>query len=267
MSDNIPGEPAPTKILLLGGTIEASRLAQALADTPGIEAVLSYAGRVERPKPQPIATRTGGFGGIDGLADYLRREAIDRVIDATHPFAAQMSTNAIAACATTQTPLIALERRAWEPQARDRWIEVDDLEKAVTALGDAPRRVFLAIGRMHLPVFASARQHHYVVRLIDEPTAPPPMPSIDFIRGRGPFTADCDAAMMEEREIEIVVAKNAGGDGSHAKIEAARRLGLPVVMVRRPPIPERERVETVEGVMAWLGRAAHPAPPSQRRGV
>ena len=155
-----------TRILLLGGTTEASRLARALADA-GMDAVFSYAGRTDAPVAQPLPMRVGGFGGVSGLADYLRREGITHVVDATHPFAARMSGNAIAACAETGTPLIALERAPWQAQAGDDWRHVADIDAAVAALPDDPARVFLAIGKQTLAPFAAKPQHHYLLRLVD----------------------------------------------------------------------------------------------------
>ena len=135
------------RVLILGGTADANQLAAAIANDPRLDPILSYAGRTENPKRPPIAWRVGGFGGVDGLIDYLRTEKIARVIDATHPFAAQMSANAIAACAATSIPLLALERAPWQRQPGDRWIEAGDFAAAAEALGAAPRRVFLGIGR------------------------------------------------------------------------------------------------------------------------
>jgi precorrin-6A/cobalt-precorrin-6A reductase len=243
----------PLRVLILGGTAEASRLAAALANDPWIDAVLSYAGRTENPTRPPIAWRLGGFGGIDGLVNYLRAEKIARVVDATHPFAAQISAHAIAACAVAGVPLLALERPPWQRGPGDRWIEVDDLAKAAEALGTAPRRVFLGIGRQSLQSFAAHPQHAYLVRLVDPPRAPLPLPEAEVIVARGPFEAADDRAMLENYRAEIVVAKNAGGDSASAKIEAARDLALPVVMVRRPFIQARETVTTVAEVLRWLG--------------
>ena len=246
------------RILILGGTVEANRLAAALADDPRVEAVLSYAGRTENPAPPPIAWRVGGFGGIDGMVDYLRAENIARVIDATHPFAAQISAHAIAACAVTSVPLLALERLPWPHTPGDRWIEVDDIAAAAEALGAAPRRVFLGIGRLHLQTFAAHPQHAYLVRVVDPPRAPLPL-TAEVIVARGPFDRAGDRAMLTDYRADIVVARNAGGNSASAKIEAARDLALPVVMVRRPLIPLRQTVETVAEVLRWLGHDETPA--------
>jgi precorrin-6A/cobalt-precorrin-6A reductase len=251
----------PLRVLILGGTADANRLVAAVAKNPGIDAVLSCAGRTENPTPPPIAWRVGGFGDVDGLIDYLRLEKIARVVDATHPFAARMSAHAIRACALANVPLLVLERAPWQCTPGDRWIEVDNIATAPEAIGASPRRVFLGIGRQYLDVFAAHPQHHYLVRLVDPPRAPLPLRDPDVIVARGPFDFAGDRAMLIERRIDIVVARNAGGDAAYAKIEAARALGLPVVMVRRPLIPEREKVEGVADVLRWLG---HDLAPTER---
>ena len=247
------------RVLILGGTADANRLVAEIARDSRINAVLSYAGRTERPTLPPIAWRVGGFGGVDGLVDYLRAEKIARVVDATHPFAAQMSANAITACALVNVPLLVLERAPWQRTSGDRWIEADNIVAAAEALGAMPRRVFLGIGRQYLDVFAAHPQHHYLARLIDPPRAPLPLREADVIVARGPFDLAGDRAMLMEHRIDIVVARNAGGDAAYAKIEAARDLGLPVVMVRRPFIPAREKVESVADVLRWLGHDPAPA--------
>lgn len=221
--------------------------------------MLSYAGRTENPTRPPIAWRLGGFGGIEGLVNFLRAENFARVVDATHPFAAQMSAHAIAACGKAGVPLLALERPPWRRGPGDRWIEVDDLKAAAEALGAAPRRVFLGIGRQQLETFAAHPQHSYLVRLVDPPSAPLPLPDAEVIAARGPFERAADRAMLANYRAEIVVAKNAGGDSASAKIEAARDLALSVVMVRRPFIPSRQTVETVVDVLHWLGHGKTPA--------
>jgi precorrin-6A/cobalt-precorrin-6A reductase len=247
------------RVLILGGTADASRLAEAVVNDPRIDAVLSYAGRTENPAPPPIAWRVGGFDGIDGLKHYLVAEKIARVVDATHPFAAQMSAHAVAACAAAAVPLLALERPPWQRGPGDHWIEVDDLPAAAEALGAVPRRVFLGIGRLHLKTFAAHSQHAYLVRLVDPPRAPLPLRDAEVIVARGPFDRAGDRAMLKRHRTDIIVAKNAGGNSASAKIEAARELALPVVMVRRPFVPAREKVETVAEVLRWLGHDTTPA--------
>jgi precorrin-6A/cobalt-precorrin-6A reductase len=240
-----------TRILLLGGTTEAGLMAQAIAKA-GLAGVYSYAGRTEAPMGQPIHMRVGGFGGVAGLRAYLVAEGISHVIDATHPFAAQMSGNAVAACAAQAVPLIALERAPWVAGEDDRWTPVADLAAAVDALAGPPKRVFLAIGRQHLDPFAAQPQHRYLLRLVDAPSGPLPLPLADVVVARGPFDVKTDTALMQQHGTEIVVAKNAGGKGAVAKIVAARALELPVVMIERPALPERRVARSVAEVMAWL---------------
>lgn len=242
-----------TRALILGGTSDASLLAEAVARA-GIDAVYSYGGRTRAPADQPLPTRIGGFGGVRGLADTIRREGITHVIDATHPFAAEMSRNAVAACAETGTPLIALERAPWTKVPGDNWIDVADVTAAVTALPEAPTNVFLAIGRQHIAPFAMKPQHTYTLRFVDPPVAPLPF-AAEMIVSRGPFALDGELEMMRARGITWIVARNSGGDGARAKIDAARMLGLPVVMISRPELPRRVRVESVTDVMQWLGHS------------
>lgn len=220
-----------------------------------MDAVFSYAGRTDAPVAQPLPMRVGGFGGVAGLADYLRREGITHVVDATHPFAAQMSRNAIAACTETGTPLIALERAPWQAQAGDDWRHVADMDAAVAALPDDPARVFLAIGKQTLAPFAAKPQHHYLLRLVDPPDVPPPLPQATVVIDRGPFDAAADTALLKAHAITHIVAKNAGGAGAEAKLIAARALRLPVILIDRPALPPRRVVATVDGVMAWIAHA------------
>jgi len=216
--------------------------------------VYSYGGRTRAPADQPLPTRIGGFGGVSGLVDYIRREGITHVIDATHPFAAEMSRNAVAACAETGTPLIALERMPWDRTQGDNWIEVADVNAAAAALPDAAARVFLAIGRQHIAPFAGKPQHTYTLRFVDPPEAPLPFAS-EVIVSRGPFTLAGELEMIRMRGIAWIVARNSGGEGARAKIDAARMLGVPVIMISRPKLPERPRVESVTDVMQWLGHS------------
>ncbi|MBM3611373.1 MAG: cobalt-precorrin-6A reductase [Alphaproteobacteria bacterium] len=247
-------------LLILAGTTEATALARALAEH-GIAGTVSFAGRVERPLRQPLPQRIGGFAGAEGLAAFLQAEGITHVVDATHPFAAQMSRNAVAACTATGTPLIALTRPPWAPVAGDRWTHVPDIAGAVAALERPALRVMLAVGRMHLPDFAPNPQHHYLLRLVDPPAGPLPFPQAEVIVDRGPFDTAADRALMERHGTGLVVSKNAGGTGAYAKIAAARALGLPVVMIDRPSLPARAEAQEVAEVLDWI---AHPSTP---RGV
>ena len=222
----------------------------------GADAVFSYAGRTAAPVAQPLPTRVGGFGGVEGLAAYLRAEGITHVVDATHPFAAQMSRNAVAACAETGLPLCALERAPWQAGPGDDWRHVPDIAGAVAALPEAPAQVFLAIGKQSLDAFAIKPRHHYLLRLVDAPGTPLPLPRTSVEIARGPFSEEGDRALLQDHAIDLIVAKNAGGSGARAKLDAARALGLPVILIDRPDLPARRVFASVADVMRWL---PHPA--------
>jgi precorrin-6A/cobalt-precorrin-6A reductase len=241
------------RVLVLGGSAEASLLARRLAQRRDIDAVLSLAGRTENPLPPPIPFRVGGFGGAAGLRDYLVAQHIAAVVDATHPFAAQMSANAASACQAAGVALVAFSRPAWRQQDGDRWIAVDDVDAAVVALGESPRRVFLTQGRMQLGAFARAPQHDYLVRTIDRPADITALPRHRLILARGPFGREDELRLMREEAIEILVTKNSGGSAASAKLEAARVLEIPVVMIQRPaPIAGVDMLFAADEVMAWL---------------
>lgn len=227
-------------------------MAHALADAR-IDAVFSYAGRTAAPVTQPLPQRIGGFGGILGLTTWLRDEKITHVIDATHPFAAQISHHVATACDALHLPLAALQRPAWPVQPG--WTEVQSLDDAAQSLPDMPARVFLAIGRQNVDVFATAPQHHYLLRLIDPPPAPL-LPNCTTVIARGPFDVAGDLALLQGHRIDIVVTKNSGGSGAEAKLIAARTLGLRVIMVARPPLPLRPTFGSVAEVLHWLGHDA-----------
>jgi precorrin-6A/cobalt-precorrin-6A reductase len=240
------------RILILGGTTEASHLARRLAGRTDIDPVLSYAGRTQEPKPQPIPTRVGGFGGIDGLAAYLIAESIDLMIDATHPFAVQISENAAAAAKRTRTPLFVFSRAPWAPEPGDRWIEVVDNHAAMAALGRGPKRVLLTIGRLGVDDFRAAPQHHYIIRTIDAPDAGHMPPDHRLVLARGPFSLEDELALMRDEAVDILVTKNSGGRSTYAKIEAARTLGLPVIMVTPPARPDVPVIHDLEACLAAI---------------
>jgi precorrin-6A/cobalt-precorrin-6A reductase len=252
------------RILILGGTTEARQLAERLAVRIDLDVTLSLAGRTAVPAAQPVPVRTGGFGGAQGLADHLSSHRFDALIDATHPYAATISANAAAAAARTGVPLVALRRPGWTPAAGDRWIEVDSMADAVPAVGAAPRHVFLALGRKEIAPFEAAPQHRYLVRSVDPVEPPLAVPDAVYVTARGPFAEADERTLLAAHGIDIVVAKNSGGAATYGKIAAARTLALPVVMLRRPPLPEVAAVQTVVEVVDFIDHLSAIATP---RGV
>jgi len=240
------------RILILGGTSEAMALARALSARPEIDAVLSLAGRTGHPVLPPIAHRIGGFGGVEGLVTYLKDNAVAAVIDATHPFAAQMTRNAAQACETLGVPRLVFTRPAWQAGDGDHWINVADTEAAVDALGEAPRKVFLTVGRLSLPAFRRAPQHHYLMRSIDAPDLADRPPKLDLILARGPFDGAAERDLMTEHRVDVIVTKNSGGSATDAKLAAARDLGLPVIMIDRPIMPDSRIVYDLDNVMDFI---------------
>jgi precorrin-6A/cobalt-precorrin-6A reductase len=244
------------RILILGGTTEARELAAALARRPELAVTVSLAGRTEQVVEQGAPTRVGGFGGGDGLASWLRNERVDMLVDATHPYAAQISRNAAGAAALTGTPLLALRRPKWERVAGDAWTEVASAAESVTALGAGPRRVFLALGRKELAPFESASQHFYLVRSVDPVEPPLAVPRATYVLERGPFTEAADRALMEQYRIDRLVCRNSGGDAAYGKIAAARALRIPVILLSRPALPATANVAaSVDAAIAWLDHA------------
>jgi len=263
--------PAPNRrlnILLLGGSSEASALASRLSGDARFTAVLSLAGRTASPKTSPIAQRLGGFGGVEGLADYIARQGVDAVVVALHPFAARMRANAVAAARLKATPLLILDRPAWRPQTGDRWTCVPDMAAAAAALGPKPRRVLLTVGRQDLAPFKDQPQHAYLARSIDAPVADDLPQDAEILLARGPFTPADERRLLSEGRIDIVVTKNAGASATEAKLTAARALGLPVIMVDRPPRPESAGddlfVSSVEAVWGWLVGRHHSSGATER---
>ena len=242
----------PIRVLILGGTAEAVGLARALFGDARVAAITSLAGRTRAPAAVPGAVRVGGFGGPEALADYLGREGIDLVVDATHPFAARISRNAARACNLAKVPRLLLARPPWTPQASDTWVPVPDIEAAAAALPGLGRRVFLAIGRQELAAFAGLTGLWFLVRLVEEPETPPPLADHLLVLGRGPFAIEREIDLLREHRIDVVVSKNSGGAGAAAKIAAARALKLPVVMIERPPAPDSETTESVAAALPWI---------------
>ncbi|WP_031012738.1 cobalt-precorrin-6A reductase [Streptomyces sp. NRRL F-5727] len=238
-------------VLILGGTTEARALAGLLH--PGTRVTSSLAGRVAAPRLPAGEVRIGGFGGPDGLAAWVREHAVDAVIDATHPFAERISFNAARAAATAHVPLLALRRPGWVPGEGDDWRDVGSLEEAALAL-DGFGRVFLTTGRMGLAAFAD-RPEWFLVRSVDAPEAPMPA-RIEVLLDRGPFTLDGERELIARHRIDVLVTKDSGAAATAPKLAAAREAGIPVVVVRRPPVPEGvPAAATPEEAAAWLREA------------
>jgi precorrin-6A/cobalt-precorrin-6A reductase len=244
------------RVLILGGTTEARRLAERLVGRVDLAVTVSLAGRTTAPAAQAAPVRIGGFGGVEGLARYLTSERVDVLVDATHPYAAIISANAAAAAAAARVPLLALRRAPWTPLPGDRWIEVADIAAAVEALGETPRQVFLALGKSEIGLFARAPQHHYLVRSVEPVDPPLAVPHASYVTDRGPFSEAGDQRLLVNHAIDVVVAKNSGGTATYGKIAAARALGLPVILLRRPPLPEVPTAGGVEEAVAWLDHAS-----------
>src|SRR3954462_9841752 len=221
------------RVLILGGTGEARRLAPALADE-GVDVVSSLAGRTADPVLPPGEVRIGGFGGGEGVAGWLRGNPGRAVVDAPHPFATAITVPAVRAAADTGTPLLRLQRPGWHEQPGDDWRWVDSLEAAADAVAGFAH-VFLPTGRMDLGVFAGLTAE-VLVRSVDPPE--PPLPErTTVVLARGPFTVEEELALLREHGIDVVVTRAPGSPRTEAKRPAARELGLPVVIVRRPPLP------------------------------
>ncbi len=217
-------------VLILGGTREAAEhAAELVAAHPDWRVITSLAGRTREPAPVAGEVRTGGFGGAAGLAAYIRTEGVTRLIDATHPFARQISATAEQAAARARVPLDVRRRTPWEKQVGDDWMEVETLAAARDAVPPGAR-VLLALGSQHIGVFATRADVHFVVRMVDPPASPLPLPDHELVLGKPGTTAGAEAALLAKHRITHIVCRNAGGNGAYAKIEAARMLRLPVII-------------------------------------
>ncbi len=241
------------KVLILGGTGDAVKLAAKLATIPDLEVISSLAGRTKKPAALLGQVRIGGFGGVHGLVDYLRTNSIDYVIDATHPCAGQITHHAAIATQQTNIPHVMLVRPQWEQVAGDRWIEVETVAAAAEAIPESIKRVFITSGRQQLEPFLERSllsEIWYLIRAIDPPEVR--LPHSQIILDRGPFSLEAERHLLQEYQIEMVVSKNSGGAATYAKIKAARELQIPIIMVQRPSLPEGDKVESCEDVFAWL---------------
>jgi len=231
----------------LGGTTEARELAARLAHLP---VILSLAGRTANPARQPVPVRTGGFGGAEGLADYLLAAGISLLIDATHPYANQISGNAVIAAQKIGVPLLSLHRPGWEREAGDHWVEASNTEAAVRSLGGTRQTVFVALGRQEVGPLSFAPQHRYIVRSVDAIDPPLDLPDITYLLARGPFPESEERALLEREGVTAILCKNSGGSATYGKILASRALGIPVHMVARPHKPAGILVASVAAALA-----------------
>ena len=253
----------PEKLLILGGTAEGRALAAAAQARfgPALAVISALAGRTRAPLLPAGEVRIGGFGGADGLAAYLRDERIGLLVDATHPFATRISAQARDAAARTGTPRLVLVRPPWRPVPGDRWIDAATVEAAAAAIPAGTERVFLTVGARSLAPFALRPECWFLVRLVDPPAAPVPLPRHRLICARGPFAEEDERALLAEHRIDCLVTRASGGEATAAKLAAARALGLPVVMVRRPAPPPGAHAASVADALSWIAqRLAERAP-------
>ena len=240
------------RLLIMGGSAEATLLAHRLAGRSDIDPILSFAGRTQNPVKPPIPCRVGGFGGVSGLKTYLTQNRIEAVVGASHPFAAQIAANAMEACGALRLPFAILTRPPWRRRAGDRWTSVATMADAARALGECPRRVFLSVGGGQLAAFAIAPQHHFLVRAIETPDAIGALPDRRLVLARGPFCVVDEIALMREHRIDALVTKNSGGRMTEAKLEAARALNVEVIMIERPGRTNAPAFESVDAIVAWI---------------
>lgn len=267
------------RVLILGGTGDAIELAAKATEIPGVEVITSLAGRTRQPvlpsKGRSENIRIGGFGGVAGLTDYLRQQQIDALIDATHPFASQISGNAAAAASAIGIPHLMLIRPAWDKREGDRWIEVDSHEAAAAILPELAQRIFLTVGRQELAAFAhlnvaslaarakplsAEKDNHlwFLMRMIEPPLPGSLIPSGKVLLERGPFSLEAERSRLQQYEIGAIVSKNSGGNATYTKVIAARELNIPMVMIQRPPMPAGEWVMDADLALLWLSRQLCP---------
>lgn len=239
------------RVLLLAGTNEARALAQRLDRDGRIELFTSLAGATSRPAEIAGNLRVGGFGGRDGNVKFIKDNKIDAVLDVTHPFAQRISRRMSDICGELGVPYLQVLRPAWVAQSGDDWRRVSQLEDVGGAIADA-QRVFLGTGPGSVEEIGPLPVERVLCRRIDAPKRAYPHDNGDWIQGRPPFSVEDEIAFFKDHRIDLIVTKNAGGTGGWAKVEAARMLGLPVVMVDRPEPVGGDLVDSVEGALDWI---------------
>lgn len=241
----------PLKILLLAGSGEARQISNILSQDQSVKVTSSLAGATRQPADLPVKTRIGGFGGYAAQRDYILHEGFDAVIDATHPFAARISDRTQSICNKVSVPYLHIRRPEWHPVPEDDWTMIDDPAQARDHI-QAGSVVFLATGRSTLASFENLSDMTLICRQIDPPDGPFPFRNGRYLVGTPPFSVEDEVALFRELGVDVLVVKNAGGDPSRTKLDAARLLGLPVLMLRRPPMPKGDHVETVDEALKWI---------------
>jgi len=237
-----------TRVLVLGGTAEARALAKALH--PRVDIISSLAGRVPEPALPVGPVRIGGFGGVDGLRQWLTDENIDVVVDATHPFAATMTAHAAQACRELRLPHLVLARPPWDPG--EATVVASDTEAAETIEREGYSRVFLTTGRSGVKAFADS-DAWFLIRAVTAPDTAVLPRHHQILLSRGPYSYDDELAILKQHRIDALVSKNSGGDMTRAKLDAAGALHIPILMVARPPLPsEITTVDTVQEAADWV---------------
>ncbi|WP_417814891.1 cobalt-precorrin-6A reductase [Thalassospira alkalitolerans] len=253
---------APLNILIFGGTGDANRIAGDLLQEFGsdLRLQLSLAGRTSAPRlPDGIPVRIGGFGGAEGIISWLGSEKIDLVIDATHPYATQISSHVAMACHAVATPCIQFQRSVWKQTDQDRWIMVKSLADAANILPEHGERALIASGRKDLAHFEGLEKTWLLVRTVESPTEPFNLKYGEWLIARGPFTVAGEIELLQRHNIDVIVSKNSGGSATEAKVLAARELNIPILMVERPgasPVAQAENIqEIIENVRNTLASA------------
>ena len=240
------------RVLILGGTGDANRLVALLVQDPACEVIVSLAGRTSQPYLPHCTQRIGGFGGIEGLTTYLTSNGIDLVADVTHPFAAIMSQHAVAACAHAHIDLVRFERAEFRREEGDLWQSFTTIQALAASLSGRPRRIFLSHGREGMALFAQHPQHHYLVRSIEVPPDIEKLADARLILARGPFSFAQEIVLIHTEGIDTLVTKNSGGYATAGKIDAARQLGLEVLMLERPIKAPARAFSTLDAMAAWI---------------
>ena len=254
----------PEKLLILGGTREAYQLAEILNaqfTQEKLNFISSLAGTTKKPNIPAGKFRTGGFGGLSGLKNFLVKEKISLLVDATHPFAENISKNALLASSEIGIPLLVFKRPPWVKQYNDQWIEVSSVENAVKYLKNVEKKtgslfstgsIFLTTGNKDLQLFQNSLNCNFLVRTVEKPELVSEWPKAKFLKDRGPYTLENEIKLLKNHKISMLVSKNSGGVSTYAKIEAARHFKIPVLMVRRPDLITTRSCQTVNEAVEWL---------------